>query len=260
APPPVDGEENSFVDNLFRSYHPVFAGALKTMAVLYQSCNVLDLDLVDSANAPRLEGLQLAGRDRRFNKPLYQISDQNLFAQTHYYLSQLDQSNDPNHVQCRNTRDEFQSMYVYSGEAAVTSVEKDHEQKPAINVFRQASASGLEPGMDCSAFVSVALQAAGLKYKTGGSCRAYQRLGSTESLINYERNNYNCLFEPQRDEVNTNSATGPVDLATGDIFTVGDYHTVIIGQTGYDGEIPDPFRLRTITDISQCKLENFTYD
>ena len=247
------------MENLFRSYHPAFAGALKTMAVLYQSCNVLDLPLVHGQNSSPLAGLQYVRTDNIFRSHIYRIADVPRFSGTHYYLSQVDQSHDPELKQCRDTKAEFPSMYVYSGTADVTVVDAGQEEISAINLFRQSSSSAEEVGLDCSAFVSVAYQAGGLKFKEGDQCRPYDRIGSTVSFINY-KNNLNCMFEPQKDELNTYSDTGPVDLFTGDVFTIGNYHTVIIGQVGYDGEIPDPFRLRRFTDISQCRLENFGYD
>lgn len=200
-------------------YPSAFKGALKTMAVIYQSCSVLDkapYPLYSSRDKRSID--PYLHKAERFSSlghrySIRTIPKQNLSAlvKTHYYLKDL---TGPENSQCKDMR-ELPPLYTYGGKPKVT--------KTSIDLLVQQKTNGAGfSGLDCSTFVSTALTAAGLRIKPFQPI-AENRATSTD-LAKFTENN-SCF---------ANSAfSADSSIQPGDIIAYSG-HTYMIDTVGKD--------------------------
>lgn len=198
------------------TYSSVFRGALKTMAVMYQSCTAIEkkpYPLTSNVNIDKYLSFRASSSSLGHGFKVRTIPQQNLQAlvKTHYYLNQ----SGPENSQCKDMR-KLPPLYTYGGKPAVSKTE--------INLLiKQPASSGASySGLDCSTFVSTALTAAGLRIKPGQPVKE-NRATSTQMSNFTEKNS--CFKYP--------SFTADNSIQPGDIFAFSG-HTFMIDTVGKD--------------------------
>lgn len=215
----------------------VAVGARQTMAVLYQSCSVL--------TKPPYNPIVHGTPSRRGDVSIYKnqggnrvrtISQRQLpaFLRNHYYLKDLGAPQAP---QCRDMR-KTPPVFIYGGRPTFPNRGREIE---ILGTRRQGQVN--VTGLDCSAFASVALSAAGLKLRPGTKS-AEGNLFTSNSLLELNGKN-SCLDRP--------TFTPGKTIQTGDIYSVPG-HVLIIDQVG-----PDPLGIEAMkragkfpTSYQQC--------
>lgn len=185
-------------------YSPAFAGALKTMAVMYQSCEAIEKPYIKKGRG-RLEDFLSGGKERR-------IAPQNLsrVAANHYYL----QNTKAQASSCIDMR-QAPPLYTYGGSPSIKG--------NTIDLFINQSKGGVaRPGIDCSHFVSTALRAAGLKITQSSSLK--HNYTTSAGYFNLRESN-SCFIRPS---FNSNET-----IKSGDIVA-WDGHVVMIDKVGKD--------------------------
>lgn len=189
-------------------------GALRTMAVLYQSCDVLKLDpydpATDSEMGAYLRRVPVAGSyARRRVVPEYNLST---VANNHYYLKNSNQGQYENCADMRKTP----PIYHYGGRPRFNGNEID------ILATRNTGGAPIV-GIDCSAFISAALSASGLKI-TPWVKNAQSNMTTSRALTSYSDSN-SCFRRPSFSKNNT--------IQSGDIIAYPG-HTFMIDKVGED--------------------------
>lgn len=190
-------------------------GARQTMAVMYQSCDVLDKRLYNPWKHGDFEDHIIRIRRGHYNERRIKPGRLKALVSQHYYLKDLEI---PDRPECQDVR-QTPPIFYYGGRAQYLSGNR-------INVLvkRPGGASSVT-GLDCSGFASVALSAAGLKLRPSVQTPAGNEFTSHQAL-NFDKHN-SCFervtFEP------------PATLQPGDLI-VFPGHVMIVDLVG-----PDPF-------------------
>ncbi len=212
------------------------AGMSNVFSTAYQSCQSIQIPPV-SGSTPNVSGITRLAQNhpdgvggRRI------IGNLALVQQTHPYIkvagnvtnsSCFDVSSNP-------------LIYDYGGEPSVSN--------NALNFFKDAGSGTSVLGMDCSALVSAAAAAGGLRYKVGVDNKAIFIRQSSEKFINAAASGFTCY---------KNITVSPNEsIKAGDIASVRG-HVVMIDRVG-----SDPFGLKKLSDISQCSnldVKNFDF-
>jgi hypothetical protein len=201
-------------------------GARFAFATAYQSCQVLSLPDM-TANTEDVIGIgkgkDIGGGFQRFYQSLSDIQN------THYYIRNIDYAKS-----CIQVRQQ-PLVYDFGGEPAV---------EPArLNFFVNAGDGGSALGLDCSAFISSALAAAGLKYTPQVSNKSIFVRQLSRDFIDPQLSGWKCFDRvamlPQQ------------SLQEGDILAVAG-HVVMVDKVG-----SDPFGLGKINNIVNCSTISF---
>jgi hypothetical protein len=187
------------------------AGALRTMAAIYQSCDVLKQPPYDPAIDSAM-GKSLVRRGRRSSVRALPQRNHSRFVADHYYLKHFDRGVAPQCLDMRKTP----PVYHFGGRPAFRNNE--------IDLFQQRRTGGVPVvGIDCSAFVSTALSVSGLKL-TPRTKTAKANMATSRSLYAYNEKN-SCFNRP----IMTPGKT----MSSGDIIAYPG-HTFMIDQVGED--------------------------
>lgn len=213
-------EETSLAEESDSTHQALF-GAHFTMATAYQSCQVLDLPLVDDSvgdveGVKKWKMIDSVGWGRVY-------TDVALLKRTHYY--HRGQTYGP---QCTNQNKE-PLVYDYGGVPVV-----GHN---SLDLFTNEG-GGPALGIDCSAFVSTAAAVAGNLYTPSSSNKAIYTRFVSRDFIDPEQSGWACY-----DSVRVNNEKS---IEPGDIAAV-EGHVVMVDKVG-----ADPFGLRRISSESEC--------
>lgn len=197
-------------------------GALFTMATSYQSCNVLELPAMDESVA----NTQGIGTHKKIDRVGWGRKYENVdrIKQTHYYYR--DQTY---RSPCRD-QSAKPLVYDYGG---VPSIKSKDELDLFVNV-----GGGPALGIDCSAFVSTAVAAAGQLFKLGTKNKSVYTRFVSRDYINPSVSGWSCYESVKV------SDSGSIE--EGDIAAVKG-HVVMIDEVG-----ADPFGLDRISNINGC--------
>lgn len=196
-------------------------GAHFAFATAYQSCQVLDLPDV-TANTENVVGVE-KGKDIGGGYQRYYASVPDI-QRTHYYIRNMTYSGSCIPVNKRPL------VYDFGGEPAV--------ETSRLNFFVNSGAGGSALGLDCSAFISSALAAAGLKYTPQVENKPIFVRQLSYDFINPQSSGWKCFDRVSMD------AQG--NLSEGDILAV-EGHVVMVDRVGQD-----PFGLAKIDKPSSC--------
>lgn len=206
-------------------------GVDNVFVTAYQSCQALDVPEVNRSTAS-VEGITINGThsdgvgSKRF------VTDVNKLQQTHPYIKA---AGDGSVNGCFNVRSN-PLIYDYGGQAAVTN--------NIINFFKDAGSGTNVLGIDCSAYVSAAAAAAGLKYSPNVENKAIYMRQNSSKFINAKSSGFKCYQNV------TMSATS--NIKPGDIVGVKG-HVVVVDKTGLD-----PFGLKKLKSISDCEKMDYS--
>lgn len=203
------------------------AGMDNVISTAYQSCKVLDLPALNK-QTNQVQGITMqpyAHPDgigaKRY---IASISD---VQKTHPYIKVASSGTSS----CYNVYGN-PLIYDYGGEPSVNS------SKNSINLFKDAGTGTEVLGIDCSALVSAAIGAAGLKFNANVENKAIFIRQTSSKFINAEASNFTCFKNI--------SVTPTESIKSGDIAAVKG-HVVMIDYVG-----SDPFGLKLITTEQGC--------
>lgn len=209
------GQTQSFVqDFVDRTSRNAAVGARRVMANMYQSCSVLGqapYNPNDRTQGNLAGVLDFAGGTIRTRA----LRPENLSSavREHYYLREQGSVGS----QCMDMK-QTPPVYHYGARPGFS------EGGQMIDIFTAVRRGGQTTvGLDCSAFISVALSAAGLKMNTGVRTAAANMTTSYGLVAMNERNS--CF---RRDALSSGS-----DLQSGDIVAWNG-HTLMVDQVGQD--------------------------
>lgn len=209
----------------------VLVGSHNVLATAYQSCAVLEIPEV-SASTPDVQGIERTGTHSDGVGGVRRISSVNSVQNTHPYIKVAGGAQ----ADCFNVRSN-PLIYDYGGQAAISNNILD---------FSKNSGSGSSAlGIDCSAYVSAAVAAGGLRYKPGVENKAvYTRQNSTK-FINASSSGFTCFSNV--------TATPATSILPGDIVGVSG-HVVLVDKIG-----ADPFGLKRLKSATECNSLSTAY-
>lgn len=209
----------------------VLTGSHNVMATAYQSCQSLEISDLTAGTGSVL-GIEIVGTHPDGIGSKRRISSLNEVQDTHPYIkvSGGQQSG------CFNVRSN-PLIYDYGGEPSISNNVID---------FSKDSGTGTSVlGVDCSAYVSAAIAAGGLRYKPGVENKAVFIRQTSTKFINAKSSGFTCF--------NNASMTPNVSLLPGDIIGVRG-HVLMIDKIG-----SDPFGLKRVKSISTCGSLDVNY-
>lgn len=210
---------------------PVY-GAAKTMAVMYQSCEVLAEKALDR-ETPQIRGIEITGEHPNGNGFRRRLADRSDFLKSHPYFSNY---RSPQSA-CFDVLTK-PSIYDFGGKPFTTS-----RNELLFDLHRDAGSGTEELGVDCSGFIYAALTSAGLKLKRETQLKASLVHGvSSAMLADPQRNGLSCLDRIEYSETNS--------IQDGDLVALPG-HVFMVESTG-----PDPFGIAAFSRIEQCAPEN----
>lgn len=223
-------------ETLASTYPSAFKGALKTMAVMYQSCSALEKDPYPMNEAQSIDKYLkyerfVSSLGHRYNVRTLPKNKLASVVNTHYYLKDL---KGPENSQCQDMRTR-PPLYTYGGKRQVSKTE--------INLLIKQPTSGADfSGIDCSAFVSTALTASGLRIKPGQPI--LENRATSTQLANFTSKN-SCFAQPGFTSENT--------ILPGDIIAYSG-HTFMIDTVGKDPFGLDKMKARgvSMSKASDC--------
>jgi hypothetical protein len=199
-------------DALSSSYTPAFLGALKTMAVMYQSCDAIRKDPYEfrATIDDELSFVRANNGGHSYRIRSIPSKNQSQVIRDHYYLDK----NGPDNRQCRDMRP-TPPIYTYGGWPKVS--------KNNIDILQTHRPGGVPyTGLDCSSFINTSLSAAGLAVKPYGTV-ASNALTSTDYARLSDRNS--CFASPR--------FSGNDTIKSGDILAWSG-HVIMIDKVGND--------------------------
>lgn len=209
----------------------VLVGSHNVLATAYQSCAVLEIPEVSAATAD-VQGITRTGAHSDGVGGIRQISSVSSVQNTHPYIKVAGGAQSG----CFNVRSN-PLIYDYGGQAAISNNILD---------FSKNSGSGSSAlGIDCSAYVSAAVAAGGLRYKPGVENKAVYTRQNSSKFINASSSGFTCFSNV--------TATPATSILAGDIIGVSG-HVVLIDKVG-----ADPFGLKRLTSATQCSSLSTTY-
>jgi hypothetical protein len=212
------------------------AGMSNVFSTAYQSCQAIQIPAV-TASTPNVSGITRLAQNhpdgiggRRI------IGNLALVQQTHPYIKVAGKVTNSS---CFDVSDN-PLIYDYGGEPSVSN--------NALSFFKDAGSGTNVLGMDCSALVSSAAAAGGLRYKVGVDNKAIFIRQSSEKFINAAASGFTCYKNI--------SVSATESIKAGDIAGVRG-HVVMVDSIG-----ADPFGLKKLSDSSQCTnldVKNFDF-
>jgi len=242
-------------------------GALKTFATMFQSCEANNVPPMDVAEFNSLEKVvQRTKFRRKYWKRYLKQSRLSEYQKSHPYLTFISEntsSSEQEALGCENVMRK-PSVYAYGGTPVMRSGKlallEDLTYQPTCegdpgngarcrDSGRDVKKYNAITGMDCSAFVSSAYAATGLKFKKSQR-RSYDR--NTTSSIHYIFHNKkvdSCLTSPflKVDE----------QLKAGDLINIKANHIVMVDQLG-----DDPLGINKVSRVEDCgdiTVDDFTF-
>lgn len=218
--------------------NPAF-GARQTMAVLYQSCDVLEKPPYDALEHGSFKRFLSFNESGEFEIRSLRKSNLPQLVNRHYYLKDLVTPDNPI---CRDVT-KNPPVYNYGARPNFKNQGQDIE---ILAPQKRKGEVGLI-GLDCSAFVSVAMSTAGLKFTTSVN-NAESNMVTSHSLLSLTAKN-SCLERPMFEPNNS--------LKSGDILAMQG-HALIIDRVG-----SDPFGIKAMKQegsfpksVDQCSRIN----
>lgn len=200
--------------------HPAAVGARRLLASYFQSCSSLDKTI--DRSTPSLQGVtsasSIGGQKGVSGGKVRNITNINAYVNSHIVLKDL--KNDPNYPgpKCQDAT-KRPPVYGYGSTARVSGGEMKIFQGGA-GVYRGSRPSA---GIDCSAFISVALAAQGLK--TTKTAVPYERLTTTGFKQRMGARN-SCLGH---------APVSPEDsVRPGDMINQAGSHIIMVDTVGED--------------------------
>lgn len=212
----------------------VFIGSQNVLATAYQSCETLKVPAL-TAKTPPVQGIERYGTHPDGIGSKRRITSLSKVQSTHPYIKVAGNGA----AGCFNVHSN-PLIYDYGGSAAVAN--------NIIDFSKNAGSGTSVLGVDCSAYVSAAIAAGGLRYKPGLENKAIYIRQNSSKFINAKQSGFSCF---------SNAAmTAKTSLRPGDIVAVKG-HVVIIDKVG-----ADPFGIKQIKSASKCKsltTKNFDF-
>lgn len=213
--------------------HPAAVGARRLLASYFQSCSSLDKALVRTT--PPLEGVSSAssigGQKGVAGGKVRNITNLNSYVNSHLVLKDL--KNDPNYPgpKCEDAT-KRPPVYGYGSTAKISGGEMKIFQGGA-GVYRGSQPAS---GIDCSAFISVALAAQGLK--TTKTAQPYERL-TTRGFSQRMTARNSCLGH---------APVSPEDsVRPGDMINHAGSHIIMVDTVG-----EDPLGVKKHSESNSC--------
>lgn len=208
---------------------PAVYGGLRTLAMLYQSCEAGAGAPLSSANTP-VEGIKVVGRHENGAGNQRIVSDKKALLNSHPYLNHYKRPQ----PSCFDV-ESSPPIYDYGGKPYTTA---SNEQ--LLDLSRDAGTGTNALGIDCSAFVYTAYAAAGLKMKSETKLKASLVHGvSSTMLMRPKENGLSCLDHAPFSQ--------QMSLKAGDLIAQAG-HVVMVESTGRD-----PFGIAGIGSIEDCR-------
>ncbi len=230
---PVQTKPTRLIDEMrARLNAPVF-GAMKVVGVLYQSCEAVQLDAMN-ADTESAQGITRTGTHPDGIGGRRYVTDLQALLKTHHYLKNHRQ---PSSVSCFDVT-QNPPIYDYGG--------KPNTDADRLNFFKNAGSGTTVLGTDCSGFVFSSLAAAGLKIKSGVPLRP-------QHVHNIGSRQFRDPIGSKMDCIAPITVTASEALRPGDIVAING-HVLMVDDLG-----SDPFGLKNITDVKQCKSSNISY-
>lgn len=209
----------------------VIVGSNNVLATAYQSCAVLEIPDV-SAATPDAQGIERYGTHEDGIGGKRRVASLSSVQNTHPYIKVAGGAQSG----CFNVRSN-PLIYDYGGSASVAN---------NIIDFSKNSGSGTSAlGIDCSAYVSSAIAAGGLRYKPGVENKAVYIRQTSSKFINAKSSGFTCF--------NNATMTPTASIKPGDIVGVNG-HVVIVDKVG-----ADPFGLKRLKSASDCNSMTTSY-
>lgn len=232
SPPPPSGHSEkprTVWEQLQMAGHPEVYGARKTLAVAYQSCDVLTLPAMTSAT-PSVEGIKIVGNHPSGGKKREIASLASVNA-SHNYIK--------NNRLAKNSCFEVRNspmIYDFGGKPYTTA-----SNTKLLNMFKNGGTGTNVLGIDCSAYVFSALATAGLKMhpdpKKPLKADLVHGIGS-RAFKEPQDNGLRCLEKI--------AVSKTKSIEAGDIAAING-HVVMIDEVG-----KDPFGLNKIARLEDC--------
>jgi len=225
------------VDN--SELHPLVYGARKVMATAYQSCQVLNVNLMPLVpnHTPDIKGIvetSWHGIGDGIRRDISSVED---VSATHYYLRRLQKT--PPSQGCPNI---FQTplIFDFGGKPYLTS-----DPYPQVNLFKNYGSGTSALGVDCSGFAVAALAGSGLRIKRNHPIGNNMVGLSSWMLKDPEGSGLNCLQRVH--------SANRFPLLPGDIISAKG-HVVIVERVYTDtvSQLPDPFGLSKVRSAKGC--------
>ncbi|MES2855759.1 MAG: hypothetical protein V4692_07845, partial [Bdellovibrionota bacterium] len=239
ATPPPSNEPSPLETTLFAQWkanrHPAVYGGLKALATSYQSCSAATVAAVSSAT-PDVAGISIVGTHKDGVGSKREITNLSSFLKSHVYLKNYSK---PSGAGCFDIKAK-PLIYDYGGKPYATASDSS-----SFDLFKDEGTGTAVLGIDCSAFVYVALASAGLKLKSSGTLLARGAQGiSSYMLGDPVGSKLNCLVHAG---FATNSSIKPGDV----ISKPG--HVFLVETVG-----ADPFGIAGIKSADKCTLSNIS--
>jgi hypothetical protein len=211
---------------------PVVYGALKSMAVAYQSCDAADRRPAMSQASADVAGITIVGNHSSGTGKVREITDVAALVRTHWYYSSYIK---PKPTGCFDALKK-PLIYDYGGKPYST-VGTDS----TLDMFKNAGSGASNTlGIDCSALVYSSLAASGRKLKTDGRLKAIGIEGlSSTMMMDPAANGLSCL---KHFKVSIKKSVQP-----GDIIAIRG-HVVLVESAG-----DDPFGLERAQTLASCE-------
>lgn len=209
----------------------VLVGSHNVFATAYQSCAALEIPEVSAATSD-VQGIERYGTHADGVGGQRRVANLSSVQNTHPYIKVAGGAQSG----CFNVRSN-PLIYDYGGQAAISNNILD---------FSKNSGSGTSAfGIDCSAYVSAAVAAGGLRYKPGVDNKAVYTRQNSSKFINASNSGFTCF---------SNVTTTPTaSIKAGDIVGVSG-HVVIVDKVG-----ADPFGLKRLKSATDCNSMATTY-
>jgi predicted DNA-binding ribbon-helix-helix protein len=236
ATPTPTAQSLKLLDYWKSTRHPGVYGALKTLAIAYQSCDAGQKPALTNS-VPDVQGITITGSYPGTPGKKRMITDLKALLRTDYYLEGYSKPSSTCFEVLKNPL-----IYDYSG--------RPDTSNGTFNLFSNYGGTSVL-GIDCSGYVFTSYAGAGLKMKKDGHLKASQVLGINSAMIkNPQSNGLLCLgfasFNPTE------------SLKAGDLLASSG-HVVMVETLG-----SDPFGIAGIKKDSDCKaanihIENFDF-
>lgn len=202
----------------------MIAGQDNVFSTAYQSCQSLQIPEI-SASTADVVGISRIGTHEDGIGGVRAISNLSAVQNTHPYIRVAAGAQSG----CYNVRAN-PLIYDYGGEPSVAN--------NTINFFKNVGSGSATLGIDCSAYVSSAIAAAGFRYKAGVDNKAIYIRQSSEKFISAKVSGFSCF-----DNI---TLTKTETLKRGDIAGVRG-HVVMVDKAG-----DDPFGIKKLSNVGQC--------
>lgn len=222
--PPTD--DTPIIDVPSYDMNLMVTGMNNAISTAYQSCAALDLPPIDASTSDVAGITRLSETHPDGIGAKRVISNLSQVQQTHPYIKL---AGDDNSNSCFNVVSN-PLIYDYGGQPAISN--------NTINFFVNSGSGTSALGIDCSALVSSAAAAGGLRYKPGLENKAIYIRQNSSKFINASASNFTCY---QNITLTKESWIKPGDIAA----VTG--HVLMIDKVG-----DDPFGIYQMNSISEC--------